>query len=434
MTATWCTDLELSAPIPDALRPARSSEGSGAGQRYDSVRVLVRLHGAPIGFVEQPLVADALDVTVLLKAADADLLAAVNEHLAADGVAAVSTVAAAGPARDGDRCASRIRPHERVSVVVCTRDRPEILRGCLDRLRRLEYPNLEILIVDNAPPDGATREVVHDLAGLDPRFRYVREPRPGLSCARNRGLQEATGTLIAYTDDDVSVDPDWVRALAVGFRTPGVACVTGLVCTASIDGPAERYFDARVSWGDSCRPALHRIGGETDDGGLFPYSPGIFGTGASFAVRADVFRVLGGFDEALGAGTLTAGGEDLDAFVRIVLAGHALAYEPSAVVWHHHRSDLDGLRRQMFAYGTGLSAFLAKHLSDGDTRREVLRRIPRGARRAVAIGTNTHGSLDGDASPGAAEVPTKALLLRELAGLAVGPVLYARARRAIPRR
>jgi hypothetical protein len=145
------------------------------------------------------------------------------------------------------------------------------------------------------------------------------------------------------------------------------------------------------------------------------------------------------------------------------LAGHTLAYEPAAVVWHHHRSDLDGLRRQMFAYGTGLSAFLTKHLLDRTTRRAVLRRIPRGLRRAAGIAGRTHRSLGPETDslgpeteplgpeteplgpeaeplgpeaeplgPGAAPVPTTALLLRELAGLAVGPLLYARARRAVP--
>ncbi len=199
-----------------------------------------------------------------------------------------------------------------------------------------------------------------------------------------------------------------------------------------------------MSWGDSCRPAEHRIGGPSDDG-LFPYSPGIFGTGASFAVRADVLQELGGFDEALGAGTRTAGGEDLDAFVRIVLAGHTLVYEPAAVVWHQHRSDLDGLRRQMFAYGTGLSAFLAKHLLDRSTRRAVLTRIPRGLRRLGHIATGTRRSLSHEASheagpeagheaAGTQPVPTKALLVRELVGFAVGPVLYVRARGQVPLR
>src|SRR3712207_9429193 len=98
--------------------------------------------------------------------------------------------------------------------------------------------------VDNARPDDSTRRVVQAVAEADPRFRYVREPRPGLSCARNRGLAEARGEVLAYTDDDVAVDPDWVQGLLRGFqRRPATGCVTGLVCTARITGPAAEYFD-----------------------------------------------------------------------------------------------------------------------------------------------------------------------------------------------
>lgn len=427
----WCTELELSGDLPATLRPP-------AGRAAGAARVLVRLHGEPVGFVELPVAGDRLDVATVVKQADADLLDQINEHLERDGATPVAALGPAGLPGPAAACPRLIRPGLAVTVVVCTRDRGPALRECLARLRDLVYPRLEILIVDNAPSDDVAREVFHAEVGHDPRFRYLRELRPGLSCARNRGLREAAGDVVAFTDDDVSVDPDWIRALAAGFRHEGVACVTGLVCTASIEGAAERYFDARVSWGDSCRSRVWRLA--EDDDGLFPYSPGVFGTGASFAVRADVMWTLGGFDEALGAGTRTAGGEDLDAFVRLVLAGHAIAYEPAAVVWHHHRADLSGLRRQMFAYGTGLSAFLAKHVADPRTRREVLRRVPRGARRLVHIGTGTSRALDGGtgaaqaAQPddAAEDVPARALLLRELAGFAVGPVLYARARRDVP--
>jgi GT2 family glycosyltransferase len=422
VTAMWCTEVELAGSLPGELRPPSAS--------YTSVRVLVRLHGVPLGVVERP-VHGALDVTELLAGVDRELFAAVNSHLAADGLPRVASVRALGPGaglpEPTQACPSRILPDQAVTVVVCTRDRTEALRASLARLRRLRFPRLEILIVDNAPSDDATRDAFSDCVGDDERFSYVREPRPGASCARNRGLREATGEIVAYTDDDVSVDPDWVRALAAGFRHDGVACVTGLVCTASINGPAERYFDARVSWGASCRPAIHRLGRPGNDG-LFPYAPGIFGTGASFAVRADTMRALGGFDEALGPGTKSGGGEDMDAFVRIVLAGHALAYEPAAVAWHHHRADLDGLRRQMFTYGIGLSAFISKHLADRSTRHEVLRRIPRGVTQLARIGANTHASLNGTR----AEVPATALLLHELGGFVVGPVRYALARYAVP--
>jgi GT2 family glycosyltransferase len=433
VTGTWCTELELSGPRPELL-----ADPAGPGRSH--ARVLLRLHGVPIGFLEQPLPDGGLAVEVLLKSVDGELLAAINEHLRQDGEDPLeSAIPMPKP-----QCSSRIEPRETISVAVCTRDRPEVLRGCLARLRQIPGPEMEFLIVDNAPSTTDSRAVFDQVVGTDRRFRHLHEPRPGLSRARNRALSEARGSVIAYTDDDVWVDPDWPRALAAGFQQTGVGCVTGLICTAAIDGPAERYFDARVSWADSCRPVLHRIGGSTDRG-LFPYLPGTFGAGANFAVRTELLRELGGFDEALGAGTPAAGGEDLDIFVRVLLAGHALAYQPSAVVWHHHRAGLDELRRQMFGYGTGLSAFVTKHLWERGTRREVLRRIPRGIGRVAAIARGTHGSVGrvaGESGPPAArseapearwgtpEVPVRELLLRELCGLLVGPIRYVRARRA----
>jgi len=312
-------------------------------------------------------------------------------------------------------------------VIVCTRDRGPELAQCLDNLARLTYGNLEILIVDNAPTTPVNREVVEAMIATDARFRYVLEPSPGLSKARNRGLAEARGEYLAYTDDDVAVDPDWVTALMAGFaRRADVGCVTGLVCTATLQTPAEHYFDQRVSWADSCEPRLFDLRSHADDP-LYPYAAGLFGTGASMAFSTALLRELGGWDEALGAGTRAKGGEDLDMFVRVLLGGRAIAYEPASIVWHHHRSDLDGLRRQIFGYGTGLSAFLTKHLMDGDTRPDLLRRIPQGIAKAVTV---PRGKSDEQSDGALAAVGSKrALIIREFAGMAVGPALYAMARR-----
>src|SRR5262249_34518962 len=150
----------------------------------------------------------------------------------------------------------------------------------------------------------------------DGRIRYVRETRPGLSAARNRGLREARGEFIAYTDDDVRVDRLWVNAILRGFRRrPDVGCVTGLVASTSLERRAEQYFDARVGWSSSCEQRLFEANRSRADSRLHPYAPGVFGTGANIAFRSDAIRALGGFDESLGAGSPTCGGEDLDAFV-----------------------------------------------------------------------------------------------------------------------
>ncbi|MGY2078728.1 glycosyltransferase family 2 protein [Modestobacter sp. SYSU DS0657] len=414
--ATWCPELELSGD------PGLRSVIPFAGQPH--ARVLVRLHGDPVGYL--PILTGGTEPTP----ADVARLAAerfhaeVSAHLAAEG----TEWSGGGVPAPRPGCPALADDDTLVSVVVCTRDRGSVLGACLERLRALTHPRLEVVVVDNAPSDGSTHELVTALAAEDPRFRYVVEPRPGLSCARNKGLAEARGDVIAYTDDDVAVDPGWVQGLLRGFaRGADVGCVTGLVATAGIDTPEEAYFDARaVSWSSRLRPEqFDRAGTGRDGDVLYPYSAGVFGTGASLAFDAAFLRDLGGFDEALGAGSPTKGGEDLDAFLRVLRAGRVIAYEPSAVVWHHHRADPDGLRRQVFGYGTGLGAFLTKCLLQPGTRGELLRRIPVGIARMGAIRAQTDERLPaGAAAPGGA-------LLRELAGLVAGPVLYLRARRAV---
>jgi GT2 family glycosyltransferase len=394
MTGTWCCELELDSGEVRAVVPQ-------AGQR--AARVLVRLHGDPVGYVPAPL---PLDV-------DAVAARARGEHV--DRIAQIEADRRTPPAG------------ALVSVVVCTRNRAAQLGACLDRLRDLTYADLEILIVDNAPTDDSTREAVEKAAADDPRVRYVLEPRPGLSCARNAGLAEARGRYLAYTDDDVSVDPGWVEGLLRGFgRDAAVGCVTGLVATADIAGPAEEYFDARAaSWSTRCEPLLWSLSGPGSDDPLFPYSPGVFGTGANLAFDRALLVDLGGFDEALGAGTRTRGGEDLDIFVRVLRAGRAIAYEPAALVWHHHRADREALLGQMFGYGTGLSAFLTKCLLQRSTRRELVGRIPLGLRRMAAIRRTTQARLS---EPAAAP---RGALLREVLGFGAGPLLYLQARRAL---
>lgn len=410
----WCTELELTDET--------TTELLAPDQTFGEAKVLVRLHGAPMEFVRIGLSDGRAPVSQVVRAVGPAGSARIAAHRTFDD-------AAAGDQRS---CALALPVSGTVTVVVCTRNRAAELRECLRRLRLLDHPGLEVVIVDNAPSDDASRRAFDTEVGDDSRFRYVRESRPGLSCARNRGLAEATGEFVAYTDDDVRVDAGWIAALLRGFRTlPDVACVTGLVCAVSLSTPAEHYFDGKVSWSARCDPQVYR----SDTGGmdaLYPYAPGLFGTGASMAFRTRILRGLGGFDEALGAGTRTAGGEDLDIFVRIIRAGYGLAYEPSAVAWHSHRSDLAGLQAQMYGYGSGLTAFITKHLVNRHFRGGLTRRIPDGIRRALLLSRN--GSAIQSAGPAATPdvLPARSLMRREWRGMAAGPLLYVIARRNVP--
>ena len=153
------------------------------------------------------------------------------------------------------------------------------------------------------------------------------------------------------------------------------------------------------------------------DSPLYPYTAGTFGAGANFAVSRAVLKEVGGFNEALGAGAPCGGGEDLNMFMRIVLAGHRLVYEPAAVVWHVHRTDLAELSRQMRAYGTGCTAALtAIVLADARARRELPTKFVSGV---LHMRKHSSGVRDNPTLP-------SGLMRREIRGLLAGPWLYLR--------
>jgi GT2 family glycosyltransferase len=422
-SAVLVGQVELSEGVGDIAAPARS------GPPYAAMRLLVRLHGQPLGFVTPPLVGGRLAASAIAEQVSERLDSEANAHLVEDALEPVASITAAGVGAVRDpRC--RRRPAggpggPLVTVVVATRDRPQRLDRCLEALAEVTYAPFEVLVVDNAPSTRETLAVVRQRSGVDARVRYVRELRPGLSCARNRGLDEARGELIAFTDDDVVVDPGWLDGVVRGFdRSPSVACVTGLVPSARLDNAEQRYFDRRVSWAVSCTPRRYDPHADLQASSLYPYAAGQFGTGANFAFRTAVLRALGGFDEALGAGAPAGGGEDLDVFVRTILAGHVIAYEPAAIVWHEHRAELGQLRRQLFNYGVGLAAFATKYLSDRRTARDILVRLPGGLRHLRSIAKRVERP---------AELP-RTVLTAELLGLAWGPMAYGLGRQRHRRR
>jgi GT2 family glycosyltransferase len=253
--------------------------------------------------------------------------------------------------------AIRPPPGLSVSVAVCTRDRPGDLAACLDSLEQVEYRELEILVVDNAPSTEASRLLVERRGG---RVRYVREPRPGLDWARNRAIAEAGGDVIAFTDDDVTVDPGWIRALVTAFGTDEtVAAVTGLVLPAELETEAQVLFERYRSFGRGFAP--RRIAREGGGPVARRYgATGDYGTGANMAFRRSLLGRIGGFDPALGAGTPTRGGDDLEMFFRVLKQGYALIYEPRAIVRHRHRRSVEALRSQLADHGVSFSCYVVR--------------------------------------------------------------------------
>jgi GT2 family glycosyltransferase len=315
-----------------------------------------------------------------------------------------------------------------ISIIVCTRDRPEDLTRCLDALFQLQHPEFEIIVVDNAPATEATRLLVEPMESKG--VRYLRADLPGLSRARNVGAREARFGHLAFTDDDVLVHEGWLTGLSQGFAVgPDVGCVTGLVATGQLESRSQHYFDQRVAWGSNTERTVFSLANPPAGVPLFPFQFGAYGTGANFAVKRSLLFELGGFDEALGVGSPTGGGEDIDWFVRVVLKGHTLVYQPDAVVWHKHRIDDDGLSTQLENYGLGLGAVLAKLAADPRALRAM-------APLAIPALVHTRKMLtvkETGADPKSKKVPVgSGNAFKEFRGILRGPWALHRARRDRP--
>lgn len=305
-----------------------------------------------------------------------------------------------------------------VTVAVCTRDRPEDLARCLDALEAVRYPALELLVVDNAP---ATRDSER-LVLARPGVRYVRELRPGLDWARNCAIREAGGEILAFTDDDVVVDPDWVSALAAVFREdPDAGAVTGLVVALELETRAQHLFETYRSFarGPTRMRAVVAGGPVAARHG----ATGSFGTGANMAFRRRLLEELGGFDPCLGAGTPTRGGDDLDMLFRVLKAGHALVYEPGAVVRHRHRRAMFALTGQIRDHGISFSSYVVRSMAAYPDERWAFVKL-----WAWWVGKTCYRLARPKAAPAA---PMRRLALAELSGLVRGLGRYRRARAAL---
>ncbi|HVR99011.1 MAG TPA: glycosyltransferase family A protein, partial [Thermoanaerobaculia bacterium] len=219
-------DVELSEPLPDL-------EGL---DRYMAVQALIRLHGRPVISLRLPVEEGRLPAASLEQAVFDQGYWQLMEALLEEEMA-----------RDEWRVPDRL---PLVTAAVCTRNRGEDLAGCLEALERLDYPALDLLVIDNAPTDDSTERLVRE---RHPRVRYCREPRPGLDWARNRAILEARGEIVAFTDDDVRVDPRWARAIAEVFADhPDVMAVTGLVAPYELETEAQALFETYGGFGRGC--------------------------------------------------------------------------------------------------------------------------------------------------------------------------------------
>lgn len=412
-------EIELEAPV-SVRRAATDPSTDAPGPFQGRVLALVRLHGHPLGMVTADIADPRRAAEALADAARRELADAVAEHLAADQVDG-STAPGFPPPCVRRRLGVLAHP-PMISVVVATRERPQQLARCLDSLLRLPYPRRELIVVDNDPVTDETERLVRGLFGDD--VIYLREPRRGLANAHNCGLAAARGRIIAFTDDDVVVDRDWLAAIAEGFGADGnVGCVTGLIVPAELETPAQVMLEAHGGFAKGYA-WTHRSPGRSGGDPLFPFTAGRLGSGANMAFSAALLRELGGFDPATGVGSAARGGDDLLAFFRTVAAGYGIVYQPAAIAWHHHYRTFEALENQAYGYGVGLSAYLTAAIArEPHMLPALLRRLPRGIAYAIALSRtadHTEG-YEGDGWP-------RRLSAARRRGLLHGPFAYAKSR------
>ena len=301
------------------------------------------------------------------------------------------------------------------TVIICTMGISPYLRRAVEAVLAQEHDAFNVCVVDNNPRSHATRTALADID--DPRLSIVNAPQAGLSRARNRGVLAATGEIIAFTDDDAFVDPLWLRSLCDPFASdPGhrVGATTGIVLPAELTHRTQRWFESRGGfpkdltprvWSLREEPTLASFGEPGEGGPLYPVTTARVGAGVCMAFRAETLRQVGPFDPALGAGTPTRGGEDLDMFARILRGGYTIIHTPDAIVHHVHRTDLEGLEGQIRGNGSGMSALIVKSVWEYPTTLLLLASRVAAVARRVAPGSERVAGTDPDVPASLTQAP-----------------------------
>jgi glycosyltransferase involved in cell wall biosynthesis len=391
--ATAVIDLDI------ASLPAVVEVDPGYAEAY----ALLRLNGTPVGATHLPVRNGRVAAAGLKRAVVEASGWPLWERWLADALELPRDSIPAGPLPSA-------------TVAVCTRDRPEDLRCCLEALAALRNDGHHVLVVDSAPTTNAAREVVSEFPNVD----YILEETPGLNVARQRALHEARGDIVAFTDDDAQPDREWLHNLLLNFEDPLVLCVTGLTMPLELETPAQEWFERTTSFARGFSRRLYEAPRQN------PLVGGPIGAGVNMALRRTaVLEEIGGFDAALDAGTPTRSGGDHDLFTRVLARGYRIVYDPGALTWHRHRRSWKELRDTVYGYGVGVYAAWTRALF---VDRELTvplaawRWFWRGQLRKIVRSLVRRRPLE------------LRLALTELAGCAVGPFAYASSRRRVRRR
>ena len=224
----------------------------------------------------------------------------------------------------------------KMSVVICAYNAERTMQACLASLRTLRYPSYEVIVVN----DGST-DATLDIAQRFPDVRIISQENKGLSVARNVGIEAATGEIVAFTDSDCVVDPDWLTYLSYSFANGGFVAVGG----PNLPPPEESRTAACVA--SSPGGPTHVLLNDQ----VAEHIPG-----CNMAFRRDVLTCIGGFDPVF-----RAAGDDVDLCWRLQNDGHVIGFSAAAMVWHFRRNTVKAYLRQQMGYGAAEALLFFKH-------------------------------------------------------------------------
>ena len=227
-----------------------------------------------------------------------------------------------------------------ISVVVCAYNADSTMEGCLASFQNVEYPNFEVIVVDDGSTD-KTGEISDKYAARYPFIHVIHQPNLGLSAARNVGMYAAKGEIVAYTDSDCYVDPHWLTYMAWAFQDSRFAAVGG----PNLPPPEDNRTAACVAVSPGA-PTHVLLSDE-----IAEHIPG-----CNMAYRKEYLMDLGGFDA-----TYRAAGDDVDVCWRLMDQGNVIGFHAGMMVWHHRRNTVKAYLKQQRGYGIAEALLMPKH-------------------------------------------------------------------------
>jgi len=212
-----------------------------------------------------------------------------------------------------------------ISVIVCTYNGKRTIRDCLEGIKKIDYPNFEVIVVNDGSTDGS------EIIARDYGFRVISIPNGGLSNARNVGMRAATGEIVAYIDDDAVPDPEWLTYLATTFLYTDHVGVGGPNIPPADDGPIAECV------ANSPGGPIHVLLTDREAEHI---------PGCNMAFRRDALMAVDGFDARF-----RIAGDDVDLCWRLLKRGWTLGFNPAAMVWHHRRNSVKAYWKQQLNYG-----------------------------------------------------------------------------------